>query len=400
MVEHQYRQTSEDVQVETDYIPGSSRDVDSAAASCFGMASAGYAGPDRRRVARSPIAGVQWAMPFTDLLAPEEIPTAAVLGARLTAEMAAVCGDVLGGGRLDHRVLRDRLAREIRLSGPRPSVDVPELILAGQNANVGTHDFFFRIRRYAEGDPPAFLLGILGGLEVLTEDLEETPTSLADDRVVQLAGALTATLALATDRAADGAPFDWVRATAPGRDDFPVRRWIRGHQVFAVLSQCLIFAFDRLGEAVAVDDAAGAARSAALAADLLTASATALELTGDFPGDCYREVIRVSMEGPYQPNGFSGLLSNDHRHLVLRMKAMRGAIDALGRSQPAALAAITSALAAVYASHKFVCSRFVESDQPSLLMAEGSIRSAVTQLDRFRAMRMRLFTAETPDGRS
>jgi hypothetical protein len=175
-------------------------------------------------------------------------------------------------------------------------------------------------------------------------------------------------------------------AVAPSRPDGAKWRWIRGHQIFAPLTQGLIFSLDALE---AARDIGESFEAAALCRALLLASARALEFAGDFPVEIYRESIRASMETPYLPKGFSGLLSADHRRFVAKMRVLRPAIERLKTMAPKAHAGVVAALAQVYESHKFVCDRFVGSDEASLLMASDCSRSAVEQIDRFKQMRLR-----------
>lgn len=270
-------------------------------------------------------------------------------------------------------------------------------VSTSQPADLQTHDEFFRIRRCDVAPAEAFLLGLFRALQVLRSDIEETRTTVPDARLALLSGALEATLAaaLGTDVVA---PLRWTRQHDQAPPDSSGLRWIRGHQIFAALSQGMIFALtemesaDHAGDAKAVGDAAG------LMADLLGASAVSLELTGDFSEAYYRDVVRVGMESPFLPRGFSGLLSGDHRHLVTQMKMLRPVIERLEARQPGRHARIVENLGAVYASHKHVCARFVGAEQSSLLMARPTGRSAVEQIDKFRAMRLRSWaTAAEPE---
>ncbi len=182
--------------------------------------------------------------------------------------------------------------------------------------------------------------------------------------------------------------------------ELSVSRWVRGHQIFAGLCQALIFCLGALERAERDDDGQTVALSGGLVASLLTASATALELTGDFPAARYNASIRISMDAPYFPTGFSGVLSRDHRQLVSRMKMMRPAIESLQRRDADLHARIGAALSSVYASHKHVCARFVEPTATSLLMAATAERPATEQIDRFRKMRLRAWETTPTDPNS
>ncbi len=263
------------------------------------------------------------------------------------------------------------------------------MVQTGQPADPGTHDEFFRVRRDTESAPVAFVLGLFKALAILREDIETAPTRLEPSRLVQMSSAITQTLSMALNVSLPSSLPTFRASPDIAPESYSAKRWIRGHQLFATLSQGLIFAVNAIGEADAADDDDTMRAAAALKASLLEASATCLELTGDFPEAIYSASIRTSMESPFLPEGFSGLLSNDHRQLILRMKLLRPAIERLRERHPDRHALIHEKLSAVYQSHKHVCARFVGPEQTSLLMAQTSCRSAVEQIERFRQMRLR-----------
>jgi hypothetical protein len=155
------------------------------------------------------------------------------------------------------------------------------------------------------------------------------------------------------------------------------------------LSQGLIVAVNALEAATTAQDTVGRNAAADLMAAAMEACGRALEFTGDFQVEVYDELIRANMSPPHQPEGFSGLLSVDHRELVFRLKAARPAIDRLRAEDPERHAKVVDALAGVYDRHKHVCAKFVGTQRASLLMAEERGRSGVDQLERFKNSRLR-----------
>lgn len=338
---------------------------------------------------RSPIAAGRASIPVLILPDPEIIPSSQEIRVALPDDLLEACRVQLQGPRSKARTIEALLRAHLPVAGPRPRNRIDFMVDTGQPADPATHDEFFRIRRTSGHAPAVFIRGIFRALDILRDDLEQAPTSLAGPRLERLAAALAGTLQMAMGGKATAPAFAWKTAQCPLTENYSVKRWIRGHQLFGTLSQGLIFALNTLGEADRIDDDGRMREAADLTAALLEASACALELTGDFPEATYRQSIRKSMESPFLPNGFSGLLSNDHRQLVMVMKTQRPAIENLRARHPDSHALIFEKLNEVYASHKHVCARFVGPEQTSLLMAQTSGRSAVEQIERFRQMRLR-----------
>ncbi len=328
-------------------------------------------------------------MAILDLPDPDLVSSQRQIFAKLTDAKLALCRAQLARRRPSWRTIGDQLG----IGQDNVSADLHSritfMVETKQPADPGTHDEFFRIRRTSNHAAERFIAALFRGLAILREDVESAPTRLETDRIAQLADALAQTLAVAlnADRHVGRRTFKPAPQTPPL--DYSAKRWIRGHQLFAILSQALIFALNTLGEADEAGFDEGMREASALTADLLQASACALELTGDFPQAIYNASIRTSMESPFLPDGFSGLLSNDHRQLVLRMKLLRPSIERLHERHPDCHALIFEKLDGVYQSHKHVCARFVGPEQSSLLMAQSSGRSAVEQIERFRQMRLR-----------
>ena len=171
----------------------------------------------------------------------------------------------------------------------------------------------------------------------------------------------------------------------------PVRRWLRGHQLFAALSQGLVITLQQLQQANAQGDAAGVERALLQVALLYDASAAAFRFTADFDPVVYATTIRPSMCEPYTPKGFSGTLSVDHGVLVRQLVALRGPLATAQQQHPLAYQRMRAAIERVYADHKWVCARFDGASVPSLRTSSHAGEStAVDMLDRFRSRRMGL----------
>jgi hypothetical protein len=167
-------------------------------------------------------------------------------------------------------------------------------------------------------------------------------------------------------------------------------RWVRGHQLFAALTQGLIFTFQELGRALREGKSQQVRRWSDLSSNLLRGSAAAFEFTGDFPPEDYAEVIRPSMMPPQSEVGLSGLMSIDHRFLVQAMRDMRPALKALHEQDQARHEELSKDLTSVYDSHIHVCERFV-GKQPSILTAGRSERSGPSLIEQFKTLRLKPF---------
>ncbi|WP_370943875.1 hypothetical protein AB5J62_32830 [Amycolatopsis sp. cg5] len=166
----------------------------------------------------------------------------------------------------------------------------------------------------------------------------------------------------------------------------PLRRWIIGHQVFAVLMQGLIMRTAALINPPAHHDPAA---DLAGLTRLFRASGAALRYTGQVHPRYYRDDIRPSM-----PARFSGLMAADHHHLLQRLRVAHPILLRHADSHPAALVELRQAWASAYADHTEVCARLVGSGTPSLLGTEHG-QPAVESLEHYR--RSRLSTIPEPN---
>jgi hypothetical protein len=169
-------------------------------------------------------------------------------------------------------------------------------------------------------------------------------------------------------------------------------RWRIGHHLFFILIQGLVLALRRFEFALEVGSTQDAASRLESATSLLWASAIAMRFAGDFDPDEYNYDVRPTMAPPQVPDGFSGLLSQDHHVMIEILKRLRPVFAApplgLERSRDRFVAALDSA----YRCHIFVCRRFAGGETPSLRTAKGNARPAVEVLEKFH--RSRLETVE------
>lgn len=338
-------------------------------------------------------------LPPIDLLLPQALPPP---GARRSFEARALggrCRDWLEAAGEPGRAAR--LAHVLRVHNPSATALPASLA----NPAEATHDAYFRVARVSHADAPlALAASFATAALILLTECEEGHTRLEAPR---LQGLLETLMAGAIGCVAPvTAPPCFAEAAA--QPVIAMRRWLRGHQVFAVLTQGLIDALERLSAAVwaavaapgtsapatqisAELASADLARANSRVVALLDAACTALEFTGDFaPGD-YQAVIRPSMMPPHLPASFSGLLSADHRVFIAKLRGMVPELEALRLAQPAAHQAIQAALGRVYDSHRFVCEQFVGG--AASLRHEGEAAPAGgEQIARYKEARLRVFS--------
>jgi hypothetical protein len=255
------------------------------------------------------------------------------------------------------------------------------------------HDSYFHVQRVESDAPHVFVrMAIQARLSFLRE-VDEAPVTIAHTHLDLIDRALADLLSCLAGGVVNGSSTitEWE---SRGNYYHAKRRWIRGHQVFAALTQGLIFSFQSLGRALRLGKNAEVRKWADLSISLLRGSAAAFELTGDFPVEEYANTVRPSMMPPESEVGLSGLMSIDHRVLAQTMRDMRPALKALSEQEPARHDGIAAALSAVYDSHIHVCERFVGA-RPSILTAGRTKKSGPSLIEQFKTLRLKPFEQVT-----
>jgi hypothetical protein len=269
------------------------------------------------------------------------------------------------------------------------------------------HDRYFQVTRAKHRPAFAFVRGLLQSHSSVHENGLAMGLSIVDPVEWQeMFAGLDALLRYAAgDGLKEGVPV--VLRPAPrhspaGYD--PERRWLIGHQLFFALLQGVIVGINCYLEASSEDpdDEAAADADAAVrvAAAFMRSSAAAIKFTSDFGPVDYEERIRPAMSPPAVREGFSGLQTRDHAHLITLFGRLRATAAAHGQGPAGeAFEQFVEATVTAYEAHKFICARFGGDVLPSLRMAAAS-RGRTTQagLTALRQlMRARLF-ALTPEG--
>ena len=167
-----------------------------------------------------------------------------------------------------------------------------------------------------------------------------------------------------------------------------LRRWRAGHWAFFVQLQGMIVGLARLEQALDAQDWARAGDLLGMLARLLYGSAAAMRFAGDLSPDAYETDVRPTMTAPVT-EGFSGLLSREHRHLMTAIRTLRPRLPLLQEHLPERYQQFQEAHAAVMEAHVYVCKHFGGDQAPSLRMGDSS-RSAVQVLENVRRIRTKM----------
>ena len=265
-------------------------------------------------------------------------------------------------------------------------------------ADDATHDRYFGVQRIEAPEGAAFLRTLLGAALLFHSEMHCGYAEADAMRFEAIGAALRAALGYVAHVPTGAVVHQADAPTAPTQGADPMQRWMLGHQVFAALTQGIIFALQSFEEAMRGPDERRAGPALQLCADLLTGSATAFRFTADFGAAAYADVVRPSMMGPQLGEGFSGLLSIDHRRMVTVLGRVRPLMARCAESLALEQAQVRLALDHVYADHKFVCARFGGAEVPSLRCPNSSPLPGTEQLDRYHRARADLLRPSTdPD---
>ncbi len=322
-----------------------------------------------------------------DMLLPQEIPSENSITDWTLRH--AFLGTLLAGKTNDVEAITNlAMAQELeRVLHQMPAAGTAIADLEGQLEDVA-HDAYFQLRRVKHDEPAVLVRAVLSARLIFLKEVEEGPIAIAKEALEQIDRAFADLLSCLFGGKVNVARH--VTAWQFGETCQPMRRWVRGHLVFAALTQGLIVSFRSLAQALRAGDSEQVQRWADLSISLLDGSAGAFILTGDFPPEEYENTIRPSMTPPASPVGLSGLMSADHRYLAQTMRDMRPALKSLAEQEPERHDRITAALSGVYDSHIHVCERFV-GRRPSILTAGRTERSGPSLVEQFKTLRLKPF---------
>ncbi len=251
------------------------------------------------------------------------------------------------------------------------------------------HDSYFHVAR-VEGNAAGIFAGMaITARSILLQEVLESPTNISSPFLGQIDIALLDLVGcMCGERAGERAGVaSWE---SPGRRGDVLPRWLRGHQIFAALTQGLLLSFQAMGRAVRAGNSSELQRWADLTISLLRGSGASFVLTGDFSVDDYNISIRPTMMPPVSPICLSGLMSVDHRVLVQCIRDLKPALKYLHDHERQRHDQIHEELKLVYDRHIFVCERFV-GERPSLLTAGSTEKSGPELIEQFKTMRVKPF---------
>jgi hypothetical protein len=262
-------------------------------------------------------------------------------------------------------------------------------------ADDAAHDRYIHVCRVSQFEGTAFLRSIIMAATLFHTEMASVYGPPDAQRFAAVGSGFAALLGQIGG--IQVAPVEHTAAVAtavpPALD--PMRRWVLGHQIFAALTQGIIFALQDFEAAFRQLEHQRATDALKLAADLLMASATAFRFTADFPPSVYGDVVRPSMMAEHVGEGFSGLLSVDHRQLVELLVRTRPLMAGAATRFASEHKRLTLALNHVYDDHKFVCARFVGAKKPSLRCPNSGPLPGVEQLQRYQRARVGLLRPDS-----
>ncbi len=338
-------------------------------------------------------------VPVFHALPPELVPRGRVasnsVAPQFSDDLLAVCaglGTAASSSEMAAKIgmrIADLPVAVLRTDLPAPATTT------GAGAGDADLDAYCRIVRVTGDAPWIFLRGVLQANLILLEEVSEGGTSLAEDKLHRLDDAFAAVVSYLSAPSGHSAGRIGIWNAAPVRSSDAIRRWVRGHHIFVMLTQGLILALQDLEDALTDGRNSDVAAALDLATVLMEGSAIAFQFTGDFAPTQYRDTVRPTMMPPRAPEGLSGVLSVDHRCLLQILNRLRPRLKELQRLSRDRYGRFVTAFQAAYDDHIHVCSRFVGRKEPSLLMKAGDEKSAVQQLEYFKRLRMKVFHGES-----
>jgi hypothetical protein len=225
------------------------------------------------------------------------------------------------------------------------------------------YDVYFGVQRHLGGDPLVCLCeaALVAYYRLMLDSLRGH--SLGPVELAHLQGTFEAIISSLAGTPVP-APADPMAtgASTGTRMAAPVDamvRWKLGHHAFFVLIQMLIVAHARLAAALNQGHLGVAHEAFSLSTRLWWGTAATFRYTADFDADDYENIVRPSMSPPFLKEGFSGLFSPDHSHLLRIVKSIRPSLQALPEALCRDHQLYLEGLDVMYEAHAFVCEQFV-----------------------------------------
>jgi hypothetical protein len=172
--------------------------------------------------------------------------------------------------------------------------------------------------------------------------------------------------------------------------------WKKGHWVFSVLSQALIFCLSRFVSSFKADNLEYAKIEMETATQIMLASGASMKLAGNFNRHKYETEVRPTMtfnhpESLVISEHFSGLMMWDHDYLVNAI--WKHQLMPIFKNLPSTLRTEHEKFILAYKEglslgHKSICKKFGGSEMASLVGSADSI--ALKNLDKFEHNRLKL----------
>lgn len=257
---------------------------------------------------------------------------------------------------------------------PSPAADQARAVISPLStvaeSEQAEHDRYFNVTRRRDDAGVSFVAGVVVAYAAAYENCRRMGVTLLDEAEWErFLGGLRALAAIADGGAHVDAAWLPVPTGQPGGYD-PKLRWLVGHQLFFALIQGAIVGLNCFAAAGSSGLRRDADRGLTLAAAFMRSSAAAMRFASDFEPSDYDATVRPSMAPPAVRDGFSGLQTRDHAHLVRLFAALKPVLAAAVASD--ARRDFVDSVISAYASHEFICARFRGDVLPSLRMAAHS----------------------------
>ncbi|AZQ75081.1 hypothetical protein EKH77_31520 [Streptomyces luteoverticillatus] len=245
-------------------------------------------------------------------------------------------------------------------------------VRAVADATTADYDRYFHIARHAP-DLTSWTRGVLRLQSAVLADLPHTGLN-DSQRAAVLTGlvhASHATLAAWLPSVPGSVPGSAPDGPTDGPGD-ALRRWKLGHQLFHLLLTTMNSTLDDTLATVGAARWGSVPHGLGRLRALYDAATATMAYASDFPASVYANDVRPTMEPPFAPPGFSGMLNQEHQVMTERARALTAALGGLSPLTPS-LAMIHHEAALLRAAqrrnrkaHAEICERCVP-DGASLL---------------------------------
>ncbi len=242
------------------------------------------------------------------------------------------------------------------------------------------NDEAFNIIR-VNGDPMDVLLSsAINSFLHLVKDYHAGGSSLSDEEweIVCLAYLTIFNLYLNSD---NNLQWDLLEIVRPANLSYSkissqraYHRWVHGHYVFMTVIQAMIVNLNLFYTETEIDAYSSAKKYLQSATILMLAAKIALKFAGDFSNEAYLAGVRPTLMPPIAKPNLSGLYWRDHEFLI--KQTLKKTNNLFKNPHPIIASAVIEfkeAMSQAYDAHKYVCQKFVGTEEHSLLTNKPAV---------------------------